>query len=222
VVEAEIHPSRSMTNSTDRGGREELEYDCVVEEGRTTRFDIDLTGRGSVRITGLLRIDGGAPGPWTAMLTRADVFGGPEFDSAELDVEGGFTLVAPRPGPYRLLMMGPVGQDGMQFVSGTLEAVTGDNPWQFEFQSGAVEIRNVPATPDQGNPERLYVWQQGDDLLCATALTPNVDGVCLLPRVPVGPGRVVALGGSPDDLESWITLATCEVTRDGTAQVTLP
>ena len=221
MVEKEIHPSRTWTSSTDRHGREEIDYDCRVEEGRTTRFDIDLTDRGAVRVSGMLRFDGAAPGPWKVMLTGERMFAGSPHDEAELDVEGGFSLVAPKPGSYRVLLQGAVGELGMQFVVAAVELGNGDNPWQLDLETGALEVHGVPAN-DGRDPTHMYVWMESEDLVCATALVPDANGTCHLPRVPVGPGRVVRLGIVPTDMSEWETLAECEVVRGSTAQATLP
>ncbi|HVS19842.1 MAG TPA: carboxypeptidase-like regulatory domain-containing protein [Planctomycetota bacterium] len=221
VVDEEIHPSRTMTSSSTGRGRAELEYDCRVEEGRTTRFDIDLTGRGGVRVVGLLRLDGAPPGVWRAMLTEDGLLGGSSFDEAKLDVDGGFTLLAPKPGRYRVVLQGMVGEGG-SFVVATVELAQGENPWQLDIQTGALEVRNVPPSADLGNPTHMHVGLESENLMCVTALAPDANGVCLLPRVPVGPGRIVEIGDRPRELDSWRTLAECEVARGLTAHVTLP
>jgi RNA polymerase sigma-70 factor (ECF subfamily) len=221
VVTEEIHPSRSMSTSTTARGRPEMAWDCRVEEGRTTRFDIDLGDRGDVRVSGLLRIDGAEPGAWKAVLTSERLFGGARLDEADVSLAGEFELSAPRPGRYLVMLEGAFGERGMQILAAKLELGTGDNPWQLDLRTSALEVANVPAL-EGSDPATVHLWTRGEELMCLTAVFPDENGRCLLPRVPVGPGRIVNVAGDDPEPLAWPTLAECEVVAGKTVQVTLP
>lgn len=221
LVDEEIHPSRSHSSSTTARMRPEIDWDCDVEEGRTTRFDIDLGERGAVRLTGLLRIDGRDPGAWKASLHKDGIFFGASHADAEIALTGEFELSTTRPGPYLLVLQGTYGERGMQFLVARVELAKGENPWQLDLATGALEVANVPP-PEDDDPSIAHLWSRGDELLCLTALFPDEQGRCLLPRLPLGPSRIVDVAPADPEPRDWPLLAECEVVAGGTAQVELP
>ncbi|HVS18742.1 MAG TPA: hypothetical protein VMT18_09095, partial [Planctomycetota bacterium] len=87
--------------------------------------------------------------------------------------------------------------------------------------TGALEVQNVPA-PADSDPSIAHLWTRGEDLMCLTALFPDAEGRCLLPRVPLGAGRIVDVAGDNPEPRAWPLLAECEVVAGETLQVALP
>lgn len=221
LVDEEIHPSFSSSTSTTARMRPEIQWDCRVEQGLTTRFDIDLGERGDVRLSGLLRIDGRDPGAWKALLTSDSIFGAAPLDDADVALSGEFELAVTRPGSYLLLLQGTYGERGMQFLVARVELGKGENPWQLDLATGELEVLNVP--PTQGSdPSMAHLWSRGEELLCLTALLPDDQGRCLLPRVPLGASRIVDVSRTDPEPRNWPPLVECEVVAGSTASVGLP
>jgi RNA polymerase sigma factor (sigma-70 family) len=224
LLDAEIHPERSHTSSTTARSRPELVFDCEVQEGRTTRFDLDLAGRDAVRLVGELRLDGRDPGAWRVALTNGFLFGGAELAETGLDGDGRFELVAPAAGSYRLVLMGAWEERALQALVAPVTLRAGSNPWGFDLPTGRLTVENLPPNAG-GDPECLHLWEGPGGVLCLTALVPDGDGNCLLPRVPVGPGRLVALADQDpavSDPAEWVSRAPCEVRSGAENRVRWP
>jgi RNA polymerase sigma factor (sigma-70 family) len=224
LVDEEIYATGSHISTSRGSARPPIRFDCRVEEGRTTAYDIDLGGGDERRLAGVLRIDGQSPGPWQAALSTGPLFGGSPEAECAVDVEGRFELVAPATGSYQLVLMGTFGERGLQALVAPVEITEGTTPWSLDLATASLTVENVPM-PAGSDPERVHLWQGPDELLCLTGLVPDADGNCVVPRVPLGPGRLIDLSEqhrtTPDPRE-WTALLTCEVRAGVANRVTLP
>ena len=86
--------------------------------------------------------------------------------------------------------MGTFGERGLQALVAPVEITEGTTPWSLDLATASLTVENVPM-PAGSDPERVHLWQGPDELLCLTGLLPDADGNCVVPRVPLGPGRLV-------------------------------
>jgi RNA polymerase sigma factor (sigma-70 family) len=222
VVEQEIHPGSFSTSTTTVEGDHELDFDCRVEEGRTTHFDIDFAGDALCKLSGILTINGRVPTAWNVQLMNWPIFKSSKVAMADLDVEGAFELSTPKAGPYLLLFSGPVELHGLQYLAIPVELAAGSAPWSLDLAAGSLIVENVPAQPSSGDPELLHLWPGPDGSFCMTALQPDAAGRCILPSVPAGKGRIVRFNESVPDPLAWEALATCDVIREAATTISLP
>jgi hypothetical protein len=134
---------------------EPVVWDCRVTAGETTRFDLDLTGEGSVVLAGQLSLDGNEESGWRASLVSAAAATG--FDpwrspraEAEVDAEGRFQLVLSRAGPYWLVLEAP-----MFRIEQAVELFPGRNEWSYRRETGNVRVHSTDATEKE---RRDWSW----------------------------------------------------------------
>lgn len=190
-------------------------WDCVVEEGRTARFDLDLTGAGRTQLAGLFELDGAGPMGWRAELLEGDGWNGESIARGAVEPSGRFELEAPRPGIYRLCLVTSGGDDGERMFSTALELGAGTTQWSEDLAAGALAVEHVV------EPNLAFVLVRPDGLTCLIALLPDAEGRCELERVPVGEARIASLGGSSDPA-TWPTVKVVEVRAGERAVVALP
>lgn len=113
----------------------ELVSDCVVREGATTRFDLDLSAEGSVVLEGSFQ---GPPGAacWV-QLERAD--DGRSYARADLDASGRFRLAVSRADRYWIEVMT---EDGL--FRQPLALVPGTQEWSAAPRWGTIAVRHQP------------------------------------------------------------------------------
>lgn len=177
----------------------EIEWDCQVRSGETTRFDLDLTGEGSVVLSGRLERPGSGVWIGEAMLFGADT---PTGDRArprarsELGPEGRFELAVSRPGRYRLeTRLGPLQ------LREELELFAGPNEWQHRIETGRLWLR---ASGGSAAPHLRYVARAADGLECVVEYrwwSKQARDEGLRFEVPIGPGRLET--ASAEDPDVW-------------------
>jgi RNA polymerase sigma-70 factor (ECF subfamily) len=191
-----------------------IEWDCEVEDGRTTRFDLDLTGAEHALVEGRLLFDGKPSEGWTAMLSEGSSWSGDQSARGGVDPAGSFALES-RPGPHYVFLSTTGGTLGDRAVGLAVELVSGTNPVQIDLATGELMVENATA-------ERLvFVTGDRQGLVSVIAIVPDASGRCELGMVPVGAGRIAQMADEAD-FDSWPTLARVEVKRGEQATVVVP
>lgn len=217
-----------MSTSFSSGSRDddsppEIPWVCIVEEGKVTRYDVDMTSANRCVLDGVLTIDGMLPGLWwEASLARVGSGKVPLHDGdaqTELEPDGSLTLAVDDPGTYRLALQGMIGKMREAWVEDRVELVAGVTLWRCELTTGKLEIRG--GLPAGG---RLLTYEQAGEghLNVAVRIKPDANGCDTLPAVPAGKGKIVLLGSPGEgDPAAETVLAEVEVPAGGTATVTI-
>jgi protocatechuate 3,4-dioxygenase beta subunit len=171
---------------------------CVVEEGKTTRYDLDLSDSKGFLLKGRLLLDGNPPKAWNAeiqavkgMLFRATAIKPPN----SLDFEGGFLLQADEPGVHHVCFTGSPGQGPALSIVDQVTLEAGENPWNLDLALGRVTIKNIPE-PQGPGAQILYKWQGSGRLASYTLITPEAGRDALTLTVPAGRGWIMQVGVS--------------------------
>lgn len=126
------------------GPEHEVDWDCEVVDGETTRFDLDLRGGGDARLEGRVELAGVELEAWNARLVPRDASRPLEHErdaaTAELDHEGRFALEAPA-GSFELVLAGPCGAGGTLELREGLELEAGMREWECELETGSIRGR---------------------------------------------------------------------------------
>lgn len=161
LVDEEISPYSSSTSSSGASFQEsDIESNCMVVEGQTTRHDLSLTGGGQAVLVGTLLLDGGGASDWTAQLMPVDR-GALAFEAERdtLGSDGAFRLEVSDPGEYWLSLRPPLG--GVFMLYERVLLVPGENTWSGSFARGGVSFSNAPSPEGARVPDLVLVGSDG-------------------------------------------------------------
>jgi hypothetical protein len=192
LAKEEISPHSSTTTSSRAAFKEsDIESNCAVIEGQTTRHDISLAGVGEVVLAGTLRMDGAPAVGWKAMLFPGDA-GGMLHGSGRLQTtvseDGSFRLMAPKSGEYRLVLNPP--NTSFMALTNTVQLVLGETSWHAEYQTGSVRILNASTAVDSSRALDFLIGDDGRMNLMVKVLG-DEQGVAVITGVPVMPADLV-------------------------------
>jgi hypothetical protein len=189
-------------------------WDCAVEEGKVTTFDLLLGSIRPVDIVVTLRIDGAiAKGFGGLLATSAGKGGGWTSDKeATIDGDGRFHMRAVRPGRYLVILLseGDRGRRPAMEVAVTLDAVPGDNPVDVDLSTGRIE--GTAANPNDRSEEVELRREIGNVRVTQRAAVAS-DGSFVFAAAPSGACTVERSGKPPK---------TVEVAARQTSRVELP
>jgi hypothetical protein len=177
----------------------EMPWVCVVEEGKTTRYDLDLTEGSKLLLRGRLLLDGKPPKAWHAEI-HADE--GRQFWVAvgasppkPLDFEGGFLLQAEMAGPHLLSLTGSPDQGPDLCITDRVTLQAGETPWNLDIALGQVTVKNVPEIRAP-YAQIVYKWQGPGKIASYTLIKPESSGETLTVTVPAGMGWIMQVSPS--------------------------
>lgn len=215
------HQTRSFNSSAVGSGSGDFKVDwsCVVEEGKTTTFNLDLSDVVSCTLSGILTIDGSLPMGWNASIS-SDRPVRPRKGHAELSQDGHFTLVGKDPGVYSLCLHGPMGSKFRLSVLDEVILSPEERPWECRLRSGKLEVHGA-LSHESENARYYHKWSGDGELSTSLLFRPDANGFALL-TVPSGKGSLVRFwrdmetGRRKDE-----TIAEVDVPVGGTATVKL-
>jgi hypothetical protein len=203
------------------GGRtQEIPWVCVVEEGKTTVYNLNLVQGTVPLITGRLTLDGKPPKAWTASLQEVnDMHISINEDKVSLDVEGRFVLQGKRRGTHQILLSGTVGEGAELRIRNQLHLDAGETPWSLDITTGRLILENLPE-PDPAALFLCYKWEGSRDLMAITII-PKDGGDPLTLTVPAGCGSMVKFLLNPTAPEGYTEVPLKEVEVPAGKTVTL-
>lgn len=218
----EIRPGTTTVSSRTGGRTREIPFNCEVHEGHTTQHDLRIGERAACVLGGRLTIDGRGAQGWNAGLVDPDLFFADEAGaSVALGEDGGFVVTASEPGRRRLVLSNGE-EDSAQFFLDLVDLRLGDQSWQHDLATGALEVEGVPAWDGGGAPPLVHLWSDVAGKTVVTVVSGDAQGVARCPAVPAGAGRLVRPANGSFEIESWPTVVEVEVPRGGTARASLP
>src|SRR5262245_48503456 len=227
-LDDELSGNRSSSSSTmyDDEAPPFEPWSCTVIDGQTTRYDVDLRERAPCRLRGELALGGRSPERWTASLERDLPTTQEVLASIPLDAHGGFELVAPRGGRYRLVLRSPDEGNGRLELREELELAPGERDWSLALRPGRIEGSGALG---RGTRERFHSYEwlgsaPGHTLTASVRIVPDVDGSFVLPAVPEGRGKISRNDPPAEgqDFASWEVVAEFELAPGGVERVRLP
>jgi hypothetical protein len=189
VVWRKSEISTSSVTSSRSGGHArapEIPWDCLVHEGQTTRFDLDLRALQVATLSGRFLLGGTAPPDWIVRLSRRDDPATSD-ESASLDANGRFRLTTAGTGSFDLVFSGFV--DNVCEATTRIELAPGENSYEGDVPAGALHgrLRLGSIDPD----ERIdFVSEAHPGLRFRATLHPDPDGSFGAELLPAGPARI--------------------------------
>ena len=220
VLESTTHWSSVAEEETPD---ESLLWNCRVDEGKTTRIELDDRHARSGSLAGRLELVGASAEGWIATLRDAAAMR-PEAvagSTAVLDRDGRFTLAFQRDGKHRLALAAP-GEPGVTLVlRAELELRAGENEWKRSLAVGRLSGSGFAPAPGEEAQFRYAAHADGIEVTCN--LVPDPTGSFALPIAIAGPGAIERFQPAAGDVWSkWIELATFVVPASGEAFARAP
>jgi hypothetical protein len=202
---------------------EDLLWTCRVEEGGTTRVDLDDRRSRSGRLAGRLAIEGGSAEGWIATLRDAAAMR-PEAaagSTAVLDRDGRFAVDFQRAGRHRLVLSVPGDPGATLLVAAELDLEPGDNEWQRPLALG--RLAGTGFVPDPESESQLRYAARIDGIAATCRILPDATGSFTLPVAVAGAGAIERFRPLPgESWTKWKELTTFTVPANGEAQVRAP
>ncbi|MHC4924066.1 MAG: carboxypeptidase-like regulatory domain-containing protein, partial [Planctomycetota bacterium] len=208
----------SGSSTTTSPGSSAISWNCRVEEGTVTSFDLDLVATEGATLEGELRIEGGSALGWKAALQDTGSFmQQPRTELKSLAADGKFRLSPGGAGSYRVVLQSP---DGQLMVMEEVDVAGAGSRW-----SGALRLGSVEGTGAKPGEIFAYVQEAGSRIALAQVRADN-QGNFRMPVAPEGQGRLCRVTrelvqANPDPL-SWEATVTFDVKAGKKTEVKLP
>lgn len=188
--EDEEWDGHGVSTSWSSGDEERAEFptNCSVDDGRTTRFDLDLRDDGPCVLAARVSVNGMPGTGWTAALWLQGRSTGLKVPGGAVDAFGRLRLEVTEPGPYRFVLEPPIeGSRGTTFEA-EVELRRGEVNLPIDLKLGAVR-GHCAAAPAEASIS--FDPDAPGPVVCHATARPDSTGNFELPYVPAGPGRVV-------------------------------
>lgn len=189
VEEEALPPLSNISVSTGMKERDELPTVCEVQDGATTRYDIDLSQQKHCVVRGELRVNGERASGWSARLLLPSDFGdAPATASKFTDRDGTFRLSRRQGGNATLLLTPP---EALGFTyEAPLKLIRGELTWAHDFKFGSVQGTAVNSSDAYTSRRWELRWKGDREEQVRVAVVPDAKGAFLIPRFPVGKGTI--------------------------------
>ena len=201
---------------------------CAVKLGKTTKFDLDLRETRRTVINGYWRAGDLDLAAWSVRLRPgelATVDDARDADKATLNSDGEFSVVAPEPGEYMLLIEHTDFPERGVLAVRQLTVHGEELFWSETIRLGELRARFEPGGPitpaDLPDTPRLaFIVRRGNGAT-ATALMPSADGVFVSSTAPTGDGDIHYMTPATEELPpiAWPVAATAEVNANETTSL---
>lgn len=190
--------SYSYSDTGKELGRQEddFEWNCFVEDGKTTRFDLDLIDQMVCRLNGIFSIDGSIPANWNAFISKREA-GTSDWVRSRLNPDGRFTLEGTEPGTYDLRLAGQMNDRVSVSVTDTVVLSMAEQSWVYELSSGKLDVHGARSL-EGGRTEFRLEWCPGGDLVMTLRFTPDSKGFAHIPIAPSGKAALVRTYRDPE------------------------
>jgi len=209
-------------SSSKRSARKKVVWtgNCAVGLGETTRFNLDMRETRQTRITGFWKAGGLAMDSWTVRLREGlleNIDDARDTDKTSTNSEGGFTLVAPEPGDYLLLIQHKGFPEVGVMAVRPIYVYGAEIYWSETIRLGELHARfdvdggNTPL--DMPTSPRLVFIVPRNGGMTAAALLSDDDGLFVSATAPTGSGGIHYMTPATEELPpfKWPTAARVDV-----------
>ncbi len=211
----EISPNRTTSSTRTVKEPVELPWNCVVRDGATTHFDLDLRVDARPRIVGRLAFGGKPASGWRLEAVNL----GWQSDgstNSELDHDGRFDVRVAAAGASTLRFSDPSASDGFVQLTVKFDAHTGENSWERDFPVGSIDLVRT-TEPDPGEHNLWLGWSEGDSISMGASVELSAESHYKLAQAPAGSWTV-----SGDRDGAWTQLANFQVVAGQVANASVP
>jgi RNA polymerase sigma-70 factor (ECF subfamily) len=195
-------------------------WNCSVQDGSVTRFDLDLSDERPCALLAQVSANGVPASGWTATLWPESRSTTKKLPGGAVDAEGRLRLEVSEPGPWRLLLGPPAESGAGASFEVPVELSRGEIRFPLDLRVGSV--RGHCAGP-RGESSISFSGGQRGSVTCRSEVRLDAQGRFEMPFVLAGHGRVgrlqiLAEGGTsgPD------TEVPVDVPAGGSVEVEVP
>ncbi len=194
---------------------DEFRSDCTVADGRTTRFDLDLSDARPCALSGELALNGRPAAGATIVLMPASgvVLGGRERPSTVADGEGRFELASDEPGLFRLDITLP-GETASRLVS-AVSLERGPTTWSLDLDTARLVVHRPEPVSDE-----ITLVAHGERWDFYANVSDGGDTPIVVPAGTVELGRYLQRPGAA--LSEWSPLEEVSLARGQQQSVVVP
>jgi hypothetical protein len=217
----ELSPNSVTTSSGHTTTPVTFDADCVVEEGRVTRFDLDLREAFDAVLVGHVTVNGAPATGWTVVAKSAGEAAAFALapPSAVVDARGDVRLALARPATYQIELV-PVAEDATTLrMTRDVAVHAGENRWDVDLDCGALE-GTVGGDRDRRSLSCMSV--AGGGWACSGSIPFDALGRFRVAFLPAGPARVTLGAWSAEGEWRTVSEQQAEIARGGVARVQLP
>jgi hypothetical protein len=179
----EISPQRSSTSSWDGDPTEiEIPWNCVVEDGRTTRFDVDARDAVPCVFVGHLEVNHAPAAGWSVHVASAMSFAFNDPPGGTVDASGDVRVEVAEPGSYKVTLRPPASSMPQGEFSASADLVRGPNSWKAAFDVGALDGASGVVAPTT----RYTLDGSASGVEFHADMPLDDAGACHFPIVPAG------------------------------------
>lgn len=202
-----------FTNFASPDVPQRFEGNCLVREGFTTRFDIDLNGQPESLLRGQIDLGANIESGWTAALEHVsakELF--EPMRPVPVNADGSFELSA-RPGNYRLRLEFAESKEVLRRFMDTLELDQETHDWKVRTLVGSLQ---GSIESSQGAPLMMVTTGERTDLDWNAVFRPEPDGGFELGGIPVGEASVYVMKQiEGESFERWHRVSQVQVEAGG-------
>ena len=209
----EISPRRSSTSSWD-GDPQQLEvpWNCVVEDGRTTRFDVDERDALPCVFNGHVEVNHAPAAGWSVHVAPAMSFGFNDPPGGTVDASGDVRVEVAEPGSYKVMLRPPASSMPRGEFSASVNLARGPNSWKGAFDVGALDGASGVVAPTT----RYTLDGSASGVEFHSDMPLDDAGACHFPIVPAG--ACVVRRMEKDATSGWHEAAKLDVQVIGNAK----
>jgi RNA polymerase sigma factor (sigma-70 family) len=216
--------ARSEHNSTSwsTGDNVHAEYstNCSVDDGRTTRFDLDLRDDAPCVLVAHVTVNGQPATGWTAKLWPNESGTSRDLPGGAVDAQGMLRLQVPEPAKLRLSIEPRAEAGSGASFDLQVDLHRGENAQEVDLRVGAIHGR---CAQRDGDWVFEYASTSKGSVACRAPVHPTADGSFELPYVLAGAGRVARDEVTGEGMTHGpITQGTVDVPEGGSVDVVVP
>ena len=198
----------------------EVDWDCEVASGRTTRFDLNLRRGEECRVRGCIRMDAALLEPWSLSVLPAGWDGGSWGSWTTTDDSGCFEMALSTSGTRQIRA-----QSGVWAALQDIEIAAGNVEWSPVIEVGSLAIAGV-FTDSNGRPTlaRLQTTTASGATVRQRVVLPYglEEESTLFEEVPAGQIEVLVPTSDGQRHTGWSKIADVFVPPGGKAEIELP
>jgi hypothetical protein len=197
----------------------EFPWNCVVEEGQTTHFDLDLAHGSSCSLSIQMSVDGKPAAGWMASLGTDQPTREHKEVGGALDGEGRLHLESLDVGSYRLVIQWPAESGEKGQIEASIDLKVGENSWPCTLHTGRIQGH---VSPRPGEVRLSYAWGQSKEFVYSSRIEVDAEGRFSIFGLSYGRGVIERMEKGADGAWKETSMTPVDVSPGQTAEVEIP
>ncbi|HET6203233.1 MAG TPA: sigma-70 family RNA polymerase sigma factor [Planctomycetota bacterium] len=217
----ESPPLGQVASNTVRPGiRTDIPWNCLAEDGRATRFDLDLTSARPSILLGQVSVNGRPASGWTATALLENPSRSLAIYEGSVDPDGRLRIEFPEPGRFGVVLRAPgEGWRGLAFEV-PVDLLPGENDWPLDLAVGAV--KGWCGSKASGRIHLRYEAGERGSVWCAGLISTDERGAFAVPFVLAGRGKIARIRDEEGEDAGAAAEREVEVPAGGSVEIQVP